>query len=80
MINVNLDGESLLIIKNALSSGIYGSIDDVVTEALILLQEKNIKLEHLKMHLLQGAEQASRGEFVDDFSIDKLLLDLDAGQ
>lgn len=80
MINVNLDGESLLIIKNALSSGIYGSIDDVVTEALILLQEKNIKLEHLKMHLLQGAEQASRGEFVDDFSIDKLLLDLDGGQ
>ena len=80
MINVNLDGESLLIIKNALSSGIYGSIDDIVTEALILLQEKNIKLEHLKMHLLQGAEQASRGEFVDDFSIDKLLLDLDAGQ
>lgn len=80
MINVNLDGESLLIIKNALSSGIYGSIDDVVTEELILLQEKNIKLEHLKMHLLQGAEQASRGEFVDDFSIDKLLLDLDAGQ
>lgn len=80
MVNVNLDDKSLLIINNALSSGMYGSINEVVTEALLLLQEKNKKLNYLKVHLSQGAEQASRGEFVDDFSMDKFLLDLDSGQ
>lgn len=79
MINVNLDDKSLLILKNALSSGMYGSINEIVKEALALLQEKNIKFSCLKEHLLQGADQASRGEFVNDFSMDKLLLDLDDG-
>ncbi len=35
------------------------------------------KLEALRTHLARGAEQASAGEFVDDFSIDALINDLD---
>lgn len=64
-------------IKNEVSSGRYGSASEVVRDALRAMEERKSKLEALRMHLAQGAEQASAGEFVDDFSMDALINDLD---
>lgn len=64
-------------IKNEVSSGRYGSASEVVRDALRAMEERKSKLEALRTHLAQGAEQASAGDFVDDFSMDALISDLD---
>jgi len=40
-------------------------------------EERKSKPEALRTHLAQGAEQAGTGEFVDNFSMDALIDDLD---
>ena len=64
-------------IKNEISSGRYGSASEVVRDALRTMEERKSKLEALRTHLAEGAEQARLGEFVDNFSMDALLNDLD---
>jgi antitoxin ParD1/3/4 len=41
------------------------------------MEERKSKLESLRSHLMQGAEQAKAGQFVDGFSMDSLINDLD---
>ncbi len=65
-------------IKKEISSGRYGSASEVVRDALRAMEERKGKLEALRSHLAEGAAQASNGEFVDDFSMDSLIDDLDA--
>ena len=64
-------------IKNEVSSGRYGSASEVVRDALRTMEERKTKLEALRSHLAQGAEQATAGTFIDDFSMDSLISDLD---
>ncbi|MFQ5644015.1 MAG: type II toxin-antitoxin system ParD family antitoxin [Thiogranum sp.] len=64
-------------IKNEISSGRYGSASEVVRDALRSMEERKSKLEALRHHLAQGAEQAKAGEFVDGFTMDALINDLD---
>ncbi len=66
-----------VFIKNEIHSGRYGSASEVVRDALRAMEERKSKLEALRTHLVQGAEQARVGEFVDDFSLDTLIDDLD---
>ena len=66
-----------LFIKNEVASGRYGSASEVVRDALRVMEERKTKLEALRAHLAEGAEQAKSGEFVDDFSMDSLIGDLD---
>lgn len=66
-----------IFIKNEVSSGRYGSASEVVRDALRALEERKSKLEALRTHLAEGASQASNSEFVDHFSIDALINDLD---
>jgi antitoxin ParD1/3/4 len=65
-------------IKNEVSSGRYGSASEVVRDALRAMEERKSKLEALRSHLAQGAKQARAGEFVDHFSMDALINDLDS--
>ncbi|MDQ7733004.1 type II toxin-antitoxin system ParD family antitoxin [Halomonas sp. SpR1] len=65
-------------IRNEVASGRYGSASEVVRDALRAMEERKSKLEALRTHLAQGAEQASGGEFVEDFSMDALINDLDS--
>ena len=65
-------------IKNEISSGRYGSASEVVRDALRAMEERKIKLDALSSHLAEGARQAKNGDFVDDFSMDALIHDLDA--
>jgi antitoxin ParD1/3/4 len=64
-------------IKNEVSSGRYGSASEVVRDALRAMEERKAKLEALQSHLAQGAEQARVGEFIDNFSMDLIINDLD---
>lgn len=67
-----------VFIKNEVSSGRYGSASEVVRDALRTMEERKSKIEALRTHLSEGAAQAKNGEFVDDFSMDSLINDLDA--
>lgn len=64
-------------IKNEIASGRYGSASEVVRDALRGMEERKSKLEALRAYLKEGAEQAERGEFVKDYSIDKIIEELD---
>lgn len=66
-----------VFIKNEISSGRYGSASEVVRDALRSMEERKSKLEALRHHLAQGTEQAKAGEFVDGFTMDALINDLD---
>ena len=67
-----------VFIKNEISSGRYGSASEVMRDALRALEERKSKLEALRSHLAEGTTQAGNGEFVDNFSMDSLINDLDA--
>ena len=67
-----------VFIKNEISSGRYGSASEVVRAALRSMEERKSKLEALRVHLAQGAQQAIAGDFVEDFSMDTLITDLDS--
>jgi antitoxin ParD1/3/4 len=65
-------------IREQISSGRYGSASEVVRDALRDMEERLSQLAALRAHLAEGAAQAERGEFVDDFSIESLIEELDS--
>ena len=66
-----------VFIKNEVSSGRYGSASEVVREALRNMEERKTKLDVLRAHLAEGEKQAQQGEFVENFSMDALIQELD---
>lgn len=66
-----------VFIKNEVSSGRYGSASEVVRDALRNMEERKTKLDALRSHLAEGEKQAQRGEFVENFSMDALIQELD---
>ncbi len=75
--SLSLGGHWEVYIKNEVASGRYGSASEVVRDALRAMEERKSKLNALRRYLAQGAEQARAGEFVDDFTMDTLINDLD---
>lgn len=65
-------------IRNEIASGRYGSASEVVRDALRNLEDRKQKLEALRAHLAEGAQQAATGDYVDNFSMESLIRDLDA--
>ena len=55
-----------VFIKNEIASGRYGSASELVRDALRNLEERNTKLEILRQHLGEGAQQAASSEFVNE--------------
>ncbi len=64
-------------IRQEVSSGRYGSASEVVRDALRTLEERKSRLAALRVHLAEGASQSERGEYVEDFSVERLLADSD---
>ena len=64
-------------IRREVATGRYASASEVVRAALREYEDKGKRLEALRTHLAQGIEQADRGEFVDDFNIEKVISDAD---
>ncbi|QBQ53257.1 type II toxin-antitoxin system ParD family antitoxin [Nitrosococcus wardiae] len=65
------------VIKNEMASGRYGSASEVVRDALRLLEERRSKLDALRAYLGQGEAQAQCGEFVENYSIEAVISELD---
>lgn len=63
-----------IFIKNEIASGRYGSASEVIRDALRTLEERRTKLEALRAHLTEGADQAVRGEYVDQ-SLEEILAE-----
>ncbi|MFT4926179.1 MAG: antitoxin ParD1/3/4 [Phenylobacterium sp.] len=66
-----------VFIKNEVKSGRYGSASEVVRDALRTMEERKARLAALRTHLAQGAKQAEQGDFVEGFSMDGLIEELD---
>jgi len=64
-------------IKNEVASGRYGTATEVVRDALRAMEERKSKQEALRAFLRDGEEQAKRGEFVEGYSIGKIIQELD---
>lgn len=64
-------------IKNEIGSGLYASASEVIRDALRSMEERKSKLDALRAHLAEGAEQAKASVFVEDFTMDSLIQDLD---
>lgn len=63
-----------IFIKNEIASGRYGSASEVIRDALRTLEERRTKLDALRTHLIEGADQAARGEYVDQ-SLEEVLAE-----
>jgi antitoxin ParD1/3/4 len=63
-------------IKNEIASGRYSSASEVIRDALRGLEEKKDKLTALRLHLAEGAMQAEKGQYVEDYSIDQIISEL----
>ena len=66
-----------VFICNEIDSGRYGSASEVVRDALRTLEERKCKLDVLRTHLAEGAQQAKAGDVVANFSMDGLINELD---
>ncbi len=69
-----------VFIKNEIASGRYGSASEVVRDALRGMEERKSKLEALRAHLSEGATQARKGEFVENYSLENVMANLDQTQ
>ena len=63
-------------IRDEVATGRYGSASEVIRAGLRALEERRSKLEALRAHLAEGAEQARRGEF-EDYSIEDIIAEID---
>lgn len=64
-------------IRQEVGSGRYGSASEVVRDALRALEAQKMRLDALRQHLAQGEAQARNGEFVADYSADRIIAALD---
>ncbi|MGL6210211.1 MAG: type II toxin-antitoxin system ParD family antitoxin [Paracoccaceae bacterium] len=60
-------------IQAEIRSGRYTSASEVVRAALRELEDKGKRLEALRAHLSEGADQAARGEFAADYDIETII-------
>ena len=56
-------------IKEEIKSGRYSSAEDVICAALGELEARSRQLGALRAHLAEGAGQATRRDFVEDFDV-----------
>jgi len=64
MTSLNLSDHWKVVIKNEVANGCYDSTSEV---------RCNSGLTALRVHLAEGEAQALEGDFVENYSIDKLL-------
>ena len=67
-------------IRQEVASGRYASASEVIRDALRGMELRKQKMAALKKHLAEGEAQALKGEFVEEFSMDRFIRELDENQ
>ncbi|MEP2758835.1 MULTISPECIES: type II toxin-antitoxin system ParD family antitoxin [Alphaproteobacteria] len=71
------------MIQEKIEAGLFNSADEVIAAALTLMMElddaQREKLARLRAAVQVGIDQADRGDFAEDFSIEKLQSEMDEG-
>jgi antitoxin ParD1/3/4 len=63
-------------IQDKVASGRYGSVTEVIREALRHLEEREQKMEALKNHLLSSESDIQQGKVDKKYSIDTIINEL----
>jgi antitoxin ParD1/3/4 len=63
--NIQLKPEQEKFIQDKIASGEYSNADDVITEALKLLEIRERKLKELRAKIAVGTEQIANGQLTD---------------
>ncbi len=71
--SLSLGGHWEEFIKQEIKSGRYSTASEVVRDALRELEDRGKRLEALRAHLAEGAGQAARKDFVEDFDIEAVI-------
>ena len=71
--SLSLGGHWEDFIQQEIKSGRYSTASEVVRAALRELEDRGRRLEALRAHLAEGAEQAARKDFVEDFDLDAVI-------
>jgi antitoxin ParD1/3/4 len=66
-------------IQTEVASGRFASASEVVRAALRELEDKSKRLDALRAHLREGADQAVRGEFVQGFDMGAVIARAKSG-
>lgn len=75
--NISLPDQMWDWVQSQIENGKYASSSDYVRDLIREHQTQEEKLAVLRSHLALGADQASRGEFAQNFSMEKLIEELD---
>ena len=71
--SLSLGGHWEDFIQQEIKSGRYTTASEVVRAALRELEDRGKRLEALRAHLAEGAEQAARKDFIEDFDLDAVI-------
>ena len=72
--SLSLGGHGEELIKGEIKSGRYSSASEVVRAALRELEDRGRRLEALRSHLAEGAGQAARQDFVENFDMQDVIV------
>jgi antitoxin ParD1/3/4 len=64
-------------IKNQIIDGRYASASEVVRDALRHMEDNENQLRDLRAHLAEGEKQITKGEGIENFSMESLIEELD---
>jgi len=71
------------MMQEKIEAGLFNSADEVIAAALTLMMElddaQREKFARLRAAVQVGIDQADRGDFAEDFSIEKLQSEMDEG-
>jgi antitoxin ParD1/3/4 len=71
--SLSLGGHWEEFIQGEIKSGRYSSASEVVRAALRELEDRGRRLEVLRAHLAEGAGQAARHDFIEDFDVQDVI-------
>ena len=71
--SLSLGGHWEDFIRQEIGSGRYSTASEVVRAALRELEDRGKRPEALRNHLAEGAEQAARKDFVENFDIEEVI-------
>jgi len=71
--SLSLGGHWESFIKNEIQSGRFSTASEVIRAALRELEDRSKRLEALRAHLAEGAEQAATANFVKNFDIEDVI-------